>query len=99
MSGAPALRSLCQSSSKFLDVGVLNSRIFLRIHYKLSLVYFDTEKVAEVGPELERPTKRLRKLLDKRPRRAKDPTSLLSILEAMDMSLKSFDRVTEACSL
>lgn len=45
-----------------------------------------------MGPRLEGPAERPRE----KPKRVKDPASLLSLLEATEVSLKIFDKATKA---
>lgn len=91
-SGVLVLKGFFRDLLKFLGVRVLNSRIVLKIYYKLSLVYFDTKKIAQVDSGLKGlligPKKRLGKGFE----RVEDFASLFSTLEFIKLSFESFDR-------
>lgn len=61
MSNALALRDFSWGLPKFLNTGVFDFRTVLKIHYRLSLVYFDTKEVVKVGTGLEGLAKSLEK--------------------------------------
>lgn len=82
------MRDLSQGSSKFLDVGVLDSKAVLRINYKLFLMYFGTKKIAGVDFGFGE--------LGKEFKEAKDLSDLFSVLGATKMLFKSPEKVMKA---